>query len=807
MDNLKTYVNDVAKFLPNIRPLNEFLHLNMLPGLQTMPFWQAMRESALKYSHLPFMPISFYQNKLKSGAIDVHILDAEIRAEAKDEKSQNEIRNTIQREAKEYYFPEKTFRPIQKYISEEINHSLGELTEPLLIRLLSSFYDQGFSFWNVPKANEGFWKCFVNLVTNSYLPIYPIDKEQLVHFKDKTPIEVVSLLLPQIVEEELAQLYIEESLLSLKGWSGFIQNINLEPKLLTDERHADLYDYLAVRMVIELNWIRKIKPSFQPVIKSQLGANYLKKREVMSQVEWQAYKVIHEAYEKTYYQNIIIKMAEHASNAREIKKCEIQSFHCIDDRECSLIRFMEELDDNFKAYSTPGHFGLDFFYKVSDEAYPQKRCPAPVVPKFILKEKRGKDVQRKNKIYKWQNSSYQNFFLEWFMSYFDGLNSIFKMIVDVFLPTKTFVPKSVRFMRSKSEVKIFRNSDNETLNGLFLGYTHDEAALRLANVFKSIGLIQDFAPLVFIIGHTSTTTNNPYFTAYGCGACSGRNGSLNAKVFSEIANDPEIRKILKDNHGVQIPENTIFVSGVHDTCKDTVRIFNVDRLSGQHYDLAKRFSENLKISLAKNAKLRCADFVNVPKDITESEAQALTIERAHSIFEPRPEFGHTRNALCIVGKRASTRGLSFDRRAFLQSYDYTIDPNGDYLLAILGAAIPVCGGINLDYFYSRMNNRGIGAGSKLSHNVTGLVAISNGTEDDLLTGLALQMVELHEPMRIMFVVTVTLEVLQKVLKGNQNLWDWVNNEWVRFTCIDPVKKKTYFFQNGQFSEISGGKLC
>ncbi len=44
------------------------------------------------------------------------------------------------------------------------------------------------------------------------------------------------------------------------------------------------------------------------------------------------------------------------------------------------------------------------------------------------------------------------------------------------------------------------------------------------------------------------------------------------------------------------------------------------------------------------------------------------------MFEPRPELGHGTNSLCIVGSRDLTKGLFLDRRAFLNSYDYSTDP-------------------------------------------------------------------------------------------------------------------------------------
>lgn len=116
-------------------------------------------------------------------------------------------------------------------------------------------------------------------------------------------------------------------------------------------------------------------------------------------------------------------------------------------------------------------------------------------------------------------------------------------------------------------------------------------------------------------------------------------------------------------------------------------------------------------------------------------------ERAEHLAQPRPEYGHCTNAVCYVGRRDAVRGLFLDRRAFLVSYDATVDTDDTFLKGQLGAVILVCGGISLEYYFSFVDNEGYGCGTKLPHNVTGLVGVMNGQSSDLRTGLLWQMVE------------------------------------------------------------------
>ena len=79
------------------------------------------------------------------------------------------------------------------------------------------------------------------------------------------------------------------------------------------------------------------------------------------------------------------------------------------------------------------------------------------------------------------------------------------------------------------------------------------------------------------------------------------------------------------------------------------------------------------------------------------------------------------------------------------------------LTRILQAAVPVCAGISLEYYFSYVDNTGWGCGTKLPHNITSLLGVMDGAASDLRTGLPWQMVEIHEPVRLLFVIETTAE--------------------------------------------------
>ena len=173
-------------------------------------------------------------------------------------------------------------------------------------------------------------------------------------------------------------------------------------------------------------------------------------------------------------------------------------------------------------------------------------------------------------------------------------------------------------------------------------------------------------------------------------------------------------------------------------------------------------------------------------------------DKSKSLFEPRPEWNHTDNALCIVGASSMYANLNLDKRAFLNSYDYRQDEDGSSLKMILSAAIPVCGGINLEYYFSRTDQQKYGSGTKLPHNVIGLFAVTNGVEDDLRPGLPTQMIEIHTPSRILFIVEQKPELVLQVLCSDDKLYEWVANEWVLLCAVDPHTRQIFRFEKDEF---------
>jgi len=127
-----------------------------------------------------------------------------------------------------------------------------------------------------------------------------------------------------------------------------------------------------------------------------------------------------------------------------------------------------------------------------------------------------------------------------------------------------------------------------------------------------------------------------------------------------------------------------------------------------------------------------------------------------------------------------------DRRAFLVSYDpESDDAEGSILFRIVSSVVPVGAGINLEYYFSYVDPVGYGCGTKLPHNITGLVGVMDGLASDLRTGLPWQMVEIHEPVRLLVIIETSAELLLRVVAKSPSIANLVHHRWIQLATLDP----------------------
>lgn len=338
--------------------------------------------------------------------------------------------------------------------------------------------------------------------------------------------------------------------------------------------------------------------------------------------------------------------------------------------------------------------------------------------------------------------------------------------------------------------------------GIKLGFALSEQVSMLETALRTIGLTGNFARLVLVCGHESSSDNNPFESALDCGACGGNSGKPNARVFAAIANKPEVRAQLAKK-GIVIPEDTHFLAGLHDTTTDAVVIFDQQDIPATHQGDVERFTAGLYQAAVRTNQERCTRLPFVKHNPAPATFVRDIERRAGDWSEVRPEWGLSGNAAFIVGSRELTRQIDLQGRAFLHNYDYRGDATGDLLQGVLAGPGVVGQWINGEHYFSATDPEVYGSGSKIYHNVVGRFGIMAGPHSDLRTGLARQSVmqqtmPYHEPLRLLVVIEAPRERIIQVLQRLPHFQQVFDNEWIHLVALDhQAEKRFYQYEPGE----------
>jgi len=489
-----------------------------------------------------------------------------------------------------------------------------------------------------------------------------------------------------------------------------------------------------------------------------------------------------------------------------------QFLFCIDVRSERIRKAIEERG-NYETYGIAGFFGVPMAFVELRRGHEEYLCPVLIRPRNVVLEVPEKGVQRgEGTIHLFEKILHDlkaNVLTPFITVEAIGFLFGFDFIGKTFLPS-LYGPlrESVLTEKVKASIRIDKLSEEEierVIDSLdvpedqrpylreqlsFIGFSREEQANMVAKALQSIGLTERFAPYVFVVGHESRSDNNPYESALDCGACGGASGIYNARVFCMMANDLGVRQLLRERYGIDIPDGTVFIPGVHNTTTDRITLHDLPPITE---DL-ERIIQDLDYASERTARERAV----------ELEDRGV-LQRAYDWSQVRPEWGLSGNHAFVIGPRWLTQGFSFRGKVFLHSYEWEKDKKGFLLETILSGPLIVGQWINMEHYFSTVDNEVYGSSSKVYHNVVGRFGVMTGNLSDLRTGLPYQTLwrrdePYHYPVRLITVIYAPFELARGVIERVFQVRNLVENRWINAFIIDPLSGKVWRFIEGGWKE-------
>jgi len=742
------------------------------------------------------------------------------------------------------------------------------MVNDVLVRVCAAFLDQGIAHSTMPGRDQGLYSAFLQLFSQGGTASVWWGRalaEEVRSLRDGNVDALASIeqsLQALGVQPDAHEAYLSATLLALRGWGGMIWHVENRPDRV---HHAipqgSLIDFVAVRLIIERLALRAaaadalgydgtlsvMRAYLKPRAKPQAPAACEWRRAYLlfqlaqvlgwspdglyhlTQEQWtdlikevesfealDRRRVFHLAYERRFREQMLDALGVHlAANGTSppIERPSFQAVFCLDEREESIRRHLEEVAPNARTFAAAGFFGVAMYYRGAAHADFAPLCPVVVRPQHWISERVDplleKEAARRAGARRRVGMALQSYHGGSrritggaVLSGTLGLLATIPLVARVVFPrlTSQFSAYLGSFVAPPPATRLVVERDRPTASPEpdGHGYLPEEMLAIAERQLRDIGLVDNFSRMVFICGHGSTSMNNPHESAHDCGACGGGPGGANARALAQMLNDRKVRLGLA-GRGVVIPDDTVFVGGLHNTADDEITLQDTDLVPVGHRAEFETGAAALREAAVRNAHERARRFGSAPLSLSPQSAKRHMEGRVQDLSQVRPEWGHATNAVCIVGRRDKTRGLFLDRRAFLISYNPTQDDEVSTILGrILGAAVPVCSGINLEYYFSHTDSPGWGSGSKLPHNITGLIGVMDGAMSDLRTGLPWQMVEIHEPMRLLFILEQTEDAIAGILARDAFFRNMLEKRWIQLATMHPDTGALSVYHNGVF---------
>ncbi|KAA1257776.1 hypothetical protein LF1_02660 [Rubripirellula obstinata] len=797
-------LSQVATVISPVWPLKDYVAVNPYFGISDRSFLDGRTLLQSVSDCETLMPLSYYSEQYARQQFSISDIESAI-AELGlgDQVQADAVIQSLSVPVNSDSANQRSLRTISEMVDSSGTTKWNVAIRDEVSKFCASHYDEGQAVWVSPwKGLPLFeaWRSMAVIDRN-------MESNGLTGFRafvaelPETADEAIVWLLQRLnVPENLWESFLLCQAFSMPGWSAWAKYQTHWTDEAAAERN-DLSGLLAIRLAYDVavsEWSKK------PVDWDSISSDVSAAAETELQDDTAFRYVLLRASEIAFRDNLLDSLSTENHGPSQTDRKLAQLVFCIDVRSERIRRQLESQSPDIETFGFAGFFGMPIEFIPMGQAKGDSHLPVLLKPQFKLHEglhesespEEHASVDARIKKRSWRK------LWKRFQTSAVGCFS-FVETVGLFYGFSLF--KSAIGFGSKDDVGKFdgvADSDHDhlgpTLRGLDQqGMTTSHQIDLAQGMLTNLGLINDFARLVAFCGHTSQTENNPLAAGLDCGACGGHSGEPNARFAAALLNQPFIRTGLAER-GIQIPEDTHFLGGVHNTTTDQISFFDLDELPAS---LQGDLSELINHAAVAGKQTRTE---RMP--IVASKTMRDVMRRAVDWSEVRPEWGLAGNAAFIVGPRWMTKQANLDGRSFLHSYEHQNDPEGAVLEGIMTAPMVVANWINMQYYASTVDNDHFGSGNKTVHNVVGRFGILSGNSGDLMTGLPMQSLHTgeeyqHLPMRLQSIIAAPRESIDRVIAKHELVRNLLDNGWLHLIAIDDGI--SYRYANSDWQVVAG----
>ncbi|MGB9739651.1 YbcC family protein [Chloroflexus sp.] len=791
-------------------PLRNFVAVNPYLGLIDYSFEQAAHVLACRAGARMTLPRSFYAQAIECGRITDDDLAAAL-AEGIPFRGAPETVAALKAFARDNSpEPVGNVLPTVADLAAKITGSnWSAIVTDSISNWAGAYFDLGQSYWRSPWAKLPAYAAWRAEAAFDRTPQVRGARafQRVLRDMPSTATETIVVALKQLqVPATGLEAYLHRLLLSIHGWASYARYLRWEAELYGGQDET-LTDLLAIRLVWEVGlWQSFAGDGVAAAWEQSIG-------EMCNGQDDDEFKrvlggdlLLQRAFEHAYRRKLFAQLGVTAPVTTGTRK-RVQAAFCIDVRSEIFRRALETVSGEIETIGFAGFFGFPIEYIPLAEAEGGAQCPVLLTPQFVIAESVDGATPSEVEAAITKRAMRQRVAKAWRMFKFApvscfgfvgpvGLAYVRKLLLDTLGITRP-VPHPATFgLDGQTRARVKPSLEPRSFNGRLIGMPLAQRIAAAAGALKAMSLTDNFARIVLLAGHGSTTVNNPHATGLDCGACGGHTGEANVRVAVQILNDPAVRAGLRE-HGIVIPSDTVFVAGLHDTTTDDVTIFDKGDIPASHADDLQQLERDLAAA-GRLARAERAALLNVDRN---TDIDRAVRRRSTDWSQVRPEWGLAGCAAFIAAPRERTAGISLDGRAFLHNYDWRQDGDFSVLELIMTAPMIVASWINLQYFGSTVDNRVFGSGNKTLHNVVGTLGVLEGNGGDLRVGLPWQSVHdgkryVHEPIRLHVLIEAPIEAMTAIITKHEQVQQLLDNDWLYLFAIGENGKITHRYAGG-----------